>query len=29
MKKEITIIPPNPKYDIRLKVEQKRLNVAA
>ena len=29
MKKQITLIPPNPKYDVHLKVEQKKVNVAA
>ena len=29
MKKQITLIPPDPKYDIQIKVEQKTLNVTA
>ena len=29
MKRQITIIPPDPKYDNHIKVEQKKLNVAA
>lgn len=29
MKKKITVIPPDPKYDIRIKPEQKKLKVAA
>ena len=27
--KDITVIPPDPKYDSRIRIEQKRLNVAA
>lgn len=27
--KSITVIPPDPKYDLHIRIEQKRLNVAA